>query len=83
MYSGCAEHVECVLCLLYEPAPKDGREVLVAYAKSSDEVIFERLYGSFGCVDSVVMWLDKLYFYVFCFEVVFDRCGGDVVDDVV
>ncbi len=41
--------------------PKLKGEVCIRGTQAADEVIFERLYGAFRGIYSMVVWLDKLY----------------------
>ena len=45
-------------------------------------MVFESLYGPFGCVDTVVVGLNQLKANLYFFEVRFYCLGCNIVDDV-
>jgi hypothetical protein len=55
------------------------REVLVGATEASNEVVFKRLYGSFGCVSSVQMRGHKLEVDGFGPHEAFKTSGGFIV----
>ena len=55
------------------------REVLAGATEASNEVVFKRLYGSFGCVSSVQMRGHKLEVDGFGSHEAFETSGGFIL----
>ena len=80
--SGAAEEVACHLGLLCKMVPKLEWEIDVGGAESTDEVVFESLDGAFRCIDTMIVWLDKLNGTVAGSDKFFDSGRGLIVGDV-
>ena len=57
-------------------------EIWIRGAKSTDKMVFERLNRSFGGVDAMVVWLDKLGRAILLLHECLDGRGGLIVRDV-
>jgi len=62
--------------------PKLEREVFIGCTQTTDEMVFERLYSSFGGVDSMVVGFHKLDCSVLLLHEILDGLGCLVVGDV-
>ena len=51
-------------------------------SQSTDEVVFECLYGSFFRNDSVICWFHKFPSAIFAFEIYFEWINGLIIGDV-
>ena len=54
----------------------------VSGAQTTDEVVFERLYVAFVCIDTVIGWFYKLPSTIFCAEIFFERCQRLIFCDI-
>ena len=80
--SGAAEEVACNFGLVCEVIPQLERETDICGAESTDKVVFESLDGAFRCIDTMIVWLDKLNGTVAGSDKFFDSGRGLIVGDV-
>ena len=62
--------------------PKLEGPLGISCAEATDEMVFERLDGTFSCVNSVVCWFDKLPSAALFCQILFDWRGGLIVSDI-
>jgi len=62
--------------------PKLEREVFIGCTQTTDEMVFERLYSSFGGVDSMVVWFNELDVSILFLHEFLDGGGCLIVGDI-
>ena len=62
--------------------PQLEREVGICSAETANEMIFERLYGTFGGVDTMIIWIHELDSSVVFMHEQLDGGHGLIVGDV-
>jgi hypothetical protein len=62
--------------------PQLERELWVCSAEAADKMIFKGLDGTFGSIDTMIVWFDKLHTSVVLQHECFDWGCGLVVGDV-
>jgi len=62
--------------------PKLEREVFIGCTQTTDEMVFERLYSSFGSVDSMVVGFNELDVSILFLHEILDGGGCLIVGDI-